>query len=504
MVDGLQCIFLSDVLRIDVENSRAKATLRSLLSIMKDAKFENTILYQKSRYELLPADQCAGEFPDTRISIETIEANDERLKQIGWTGAHVRASVPWPTKPHLVEFRGFQLFLLPSDKSLLPAIFVRDPTGTDGLARSTILRFLSIWSWIEGYGIKVESWTAGSRPFRVQGKNINLVSNFPLKFSFWPKNLSREAEIAIALFREAKSLGHIPYSLLSYLKIINLLEKGHNGQRKVIEKYLREISEPRAVKRLDELGANPDGMARPDYILNACRHAVAHANLDKGYIFDPDSPEDITRLIKDEPIIEELASLVIRREFGVPSRSDNWKSKTHYISGVIWWIGNTTYQKVLSSGYVGRRSLRLPKSVDLLIEGKPRKEALTHLQMRVQQVKDGIATLRLSSENMLLHLEAAIDFNTGRLVFDPMLQRHSFDDGTVHAAEIAADLNEFWAEMFMNGVCQLWDSGNSSLLAEANAYIPFNCFFDPERHRKSVESIQAEIARRRLLVAQLE
>ncbi|KVK61097.1 hypothetical protein L907_26830 [Agrobacterium sp. C13] len=290
--------------------------------------------------------------------------------------------------------------------------------------------------------------------------------------------------------------------MLSYLKIINLLEKGNSGQRKVIAKYLNEISEPRAVRRLDELGTNPDGMALPDYIMNACRHAVAHANLDKGYVFDPDSPEDISRLIKDEPIIEELASLVIRREFGVPSRSDNWKSKTHYICGVIWWIGNTTYQKILCSDFVGRSSLQLPKIVDLLVEGKPRKQALTRLKMRVQRVKDGIAILGLSSEDGLLYLEAAIDFNSGRLVFDPMLEHFNLDDGTIRAAERAAELNEFWAEVFLNGVCQLWDSENSRLLAEANAYLPLNCFFNAEGHNKSVEAIQAEIERRRLIAAE--
>lgn len=472
---------------------------------MKDTKSPNPIfpaMYQKPQFELMPTDQCVGEFPDTRIFIETIEATDDRLNQIGWIGAHVRASVPWPTKPHLVEFRGFQLFLLPAEGSFLPAIFVRDSTGADGLPRSAILRFLSIWSWIEGYGIKVETWTGGSRPFRAQGQGGNVISNFPLKFSFWPKNLSREAEIAIALFREAKSLDRSPYSLLSYLKIINLLEKGNSGQRKVIAKYLNEISEPRAVRRLDELGTNPEGMALPDYIMNACRHAVAHANLDKGYVFDPDSPEDISRLIKDEPIIEELASLVIRREFGVPSRSDNWKSKTHYICGVIWWIGNTTYQKILCSDFVGRRSLQLPKIVDLLVEGKPRKRALTRLKMRVQRVKDGIAILGLSSEDGLLYLEAAIDFNSGRLVFDPMLEHFNLDDGTIRAAERAAELNEFWAEVFLNGVCQLWDSENSRLLAEANAYLPLNCFFNAEGHNKSVEAIQAEIERRRLIAAE--
>ncbi|SNT29050.1 hypothetical protein SAMN05421763_1094 [[Luteovulum] sphaeroides subsp. megalophilum] len=481
-----------------------RKSLKALMTATWNTDLPFPMEYDEPSVGLAPNDQCVGDFPDTRISVETIEADDSRLKKIGWIGAHVRASVPWPTKPHLVSFRGFQLFLLPGEGELLPAIFVRDRTYGDDQSRAAILRFLSLWSWIEGCGIKVETWTGGSHTFRAKGQGGNVISNFPLKFPFWPKNLSREAEIAIALFREAKSLDHTPYSLLSYLKIINLLEAGNNGQRKVIMKYLSEVSEPRAVKRLNELGSNPDGRTLPDYILQACRHAVAHANLTKNYSFDPDDPNDARRLMKDEPIIAELASLVIRREFGVPSRSDNWKSKTHYISGIIWWIGKSTYQEILRSDWVGRRSLRLPKTVDLVVEGKPKKPTLSNLRMRVECVEDGVATLGLSSNDELLKLQAVIDFNSGRLAFDPMLEHLNLDDGTVQAAERAADLNEFWAEVFKNGVCQLWDAEKSTLLAEANAYMPLNCFFDPAGHRKSTEEIQAVVEQRRANVSSEE
>ncbi|OWV45397.1 hypothetical protein CDZ95_00005 [Mameliella alba] len=139
----------------------------------------------------------------------------------------------------------------------------------------------------------------------------------------------------------------------------------------------------------------------------------------------------------------------------------------------------------------------LPKIVDLVVEGKPKKPTLSNLRMKVEYVEDGVATLRLSSNDDLLNLHTVIDFNSGRLVFDPILDHLNLDDGTVQAAERAADLNEFWAEVFMNGVCQLWDAEKSTLLAEANAYLPLNRFFDPEGHRKSTEAIQAVVEQRR-------
>jgi hypothetical protein len=405
--------------------------------------------------------------------------------------------VPWPTKPHVVIFRNLELFLLPSEDEILPAIFVSKGVEDEDYCRATIMRFLSIWSWIESCGIGVEHWTSGSHPFRAKGHASAALANFPLKFDFWPNNLSRQAEIAVALFREARSIGHTAYSVLSYLKIFNLLEKGLNGQKRLIERYLPEVAEPRARERLNELGQNPDGRTLPDYILEACRHAVAHAHLSKEYVFDPDDPQTLKRIEQDEPIIAELASLLIRREFGIPSRDDNWKSNTHYIAGMIWWIGGTTYRKIMTDGSVSRRSLRLPKTVDILAYGNPSKLSLRNLSLRVESVVDKVAALSLSSADGLLHLFCEVDFSTGRLIFDPLEYHLNLDDGSVAAAERAADLQELFGELFRNGVCQLWDSANSTLLAQADPYVPYNFFFDREGHQRSMEEIHAVIEFRR-------
>ena len=165
---------------IDVEalNKVIRKSLKSLMTTTWSTDLPFPMDYDEPSVGLAPNDQCIGDFPDTRISVETIEVDDSRLKKIGWIGAHVRASVPWPTKPHLVKFRGFQLFLLPGEGDLLPAVFVQDRTYGDDQKRAAILRFLSIWSWIEGFGIKVETWTGGSHTFRARGQGGNVISNF--------------------------------------------------------------------------------------------------------------------------------------------------------------------------------------------------------------------------------------------------------------------------------------------------------------------------------------
>lgn len=469
----------------------------SLAKQLSKGGFPFELKQENVRVLLGPVDRCVGDFPDTRISIDIIEATDTRLKEIGWTGAHIKSSVAWPTRPHIVHFRGFELFLLPGDSDLLPAIFVRNVSSVNDIHRAAILRFLSIWSWIENRAIAVETWTSGSHPFRAKGVGAQTTFDYLLKFPFWPKNLSRNAEIAIALYREGQGLNHIPYRILSYIKIINLLEPGNNGQRKVIEKYLPKITDTQATKRLNELGSNPDGRSLPDYILQACRHAVAHANLNKGYVFDPDDPVAERRLLLDSPIIESLASLVIRRELGVPSRSDNWKSKTHFVSGAMWWIGKTVYQEILDADRFGRRSVVLPKRVHLLIDGKPQRRAFCNLQNRVEKVEDGVVYLGLSTDNGLVHFTAAIDFNVGRLIFDPMHNYQHFDDGSVLSAEYAADIQEFFSDLFRNGVCQLWEASADRLIAEADAYLPMNLFFDPEGHRSAMIKIEEIIEARR-------
>lgn len=94
------------------------------------------------------------------------------------------------------------------------------------------------------------------------------------------------------------------------------------------------------------------------------------------------------------------------------------------------------------------------------------------------------------SNDGLLYFEIVIDFNTGRLIFDPLVEHMSLDDGSIEAAEKAVDINVFWGEVVSNGCCQLWDAESGQLLAEADAYMPTNWFLDHEAHQTKTDELQ--------------
>jgi hypothetical protein len=91
-----------------------------------------------------------------------------------WVVANVQSSVPWPLQVETVEFRGHRIFLAPrstatvvADGSILtmyPFAAVKLPAGGGfEYGRRLLSHFLSSLSWVEGAGITVEHWSAGSR-----------------------------------------------------------------------------------------------------------------------------------------------------------------------------------------------------------------------------------------------------------------------------------------------------------------------------------------------------
>lgn len=462
----------------------------------EDSQWTSPYSIQIAEIQITDADESRiGPFPVLTIRTEEIAEDDLRLRARGWIGAHVRATVPWPTKPQIVYFNDRELFILPFKDEQLPSVFVRERRNSED--RGDILRFLSTWSWVEQHGIQVETWTGGSHMSRVRGRGGGVVTDSPLDFDYWPLDLGAEAKIALAFFREGLSLDHGAYSFLSFFKVINLIEKGNSGQRKIIELHLPSVEDFSAKERLAELGSHPDGQKLSDYMLNSGRHAVAHANLSNAYSVDPDQPEHDFRLRKDLPIIRDIARLVIRSHFNIPTKNDIWKSNTHYISGVIWSIGYSVYHKIIREKCVGRRSVRLPNIVDFRVRGKPQREVLRTLHLRVICVRDAIIHATLWSDDKSLMLWIYVDLVRGRLVFDPLEEQVCIDDGSSSAAEQAAEYLAFWADIVGNGRCQLVESETQYVLAESEAYLPMNWFLNYEGSRRQIGYWQDVADRRR-------
>lgn len=443
-------------------------------------------------------DQRQGPLPKIVVRTEEFAENDPRFRnRRSWVGAHVRSNVPWPTKRYIVEFLDNEIFLVPGDANMLPAAFMHLSGLNSAEAKRLLSRFLTAWCWMEQSGIQVVSWGEGSHPFRHLGADGMRMVRDELELDYLPENCSPEAKLAMALYREGMALDHTPYSFLSFFKVLNVVATGNSSQKKWIRDHLKRITEQRALDRLNELGPNPENQTVHDYLYNAGRSAVAHASISRGMTVDPDDPEDAIRLNKDLPLIQELARLAINHTLAVPSSEDIYRSNTFKIQGAIWMIGKEMYEKIMNGEILDRRNALNNVFVDIRVRNKEQKRLLVRMKLVVDQIGERNFSLRAISASRRVELYLAINFQTGRLEYDPLEGSRYDDDGSADGIEEFIELFNFRSEVFRNGRCQLVESDTGYVMAEADAYLPCNMMFDSKKADAYRTKLLAEADRRR-------
>ncbi len=242
-----------------------------------------------------------------------------------WLHVGVKGSAVWPTEETTVEFGGHNLVLKPATRETEQSVHVnlRGISNVDAL--TLINQFLSVLSWCDDQPMENRYGWSGNpvpvpvpRESRVVGSSIA----FPFNRQLEP---DEKARLALALFREARTVNSTPFGFLSYFKILNIFWKDKfetiNDQRQnpIIEGIratLPKLKDEMAVRRLRALGA--DGLDVPKYLYESGRCAIAHAYADP--IIDPDNVSDLRRLSEDLYIVKEIAEHLIETELKV-SRS---------------------------------------------------------------------------------------------------------------------------------------------------------------------------------------
>jgi len=130
-----------------------------------------------------------------------------------------------------------------------------------------------------------------------------------------------KARLALALFREGRTVNSISFQFLSYFKILNIFwnDRYVNGKNDIIEglrQTLHNITDEQAQKRLTEIKDTEADVSA--YLYQSGRCAVAHAYADP--IIDPDDTSDLRRLSQDLWIIKAIAEYLIVSELRI-SRS---------------------------------------------------------------------------------------------------------------------------------------------------------------------------------------
>lgn len=239
-----------------------------------------------------------------------------------WLNIAVIPKFSWPNVPIEIRFDGQVIVMSPPTEKLACRLALFDQDGVDIDAGGTVLsRFLSRMAWANNAGVS-EVFFSGTNnptePGRLGAGSFGrseFATAEPPRFIYVPVARSSDAELALALYREALSLNSVPFALLSYFKILNIRLGSGAAQEAWIDANLDKISCPPAVDRKKLLLQQHSSVGHYLYVQGRC--AVAHAN--NSPLVDPDLYRDKRRMQDDLPLVKELAALFIEQELGVQS-----------------------------------------------------------------------------------------------------------------------------------------------------------------------------------------
>ena len=404
-------------------------------------------------------------------------------KQSGrWIVANVDQQIGWPEKRAIVKFRDVNLILFPEENEQYPAVAIKlDSTLSDTEARKLILQFLSSLAWAESNAIEVAHWSGGGRPYRMGRSKFGSVRRPKFRITYLADPLDESARLALAFYREAISLDHVAYSFLSYYKIINLRYTRGDRQKAWIRRNLNSINNRDAKERLEALKSEHSDVA--DYLYSSCRCAIAHAGVSP--TVDPENFEDNKRLRSDLPLIKNLAELLVEEHYGVKAPSTIWKEHLYELSGFKKVLGTDLIQKIKKNPS-DIKKINMVDSISVRLWGESKFGALEELRPVGFRYDKEILILDCASDGKLVLIALGLDFQNEKLLFDPINGIANTDDGSIQAAEFAADVQEFLGKYFANGALEVWDTQNEICLGRCNPFIPVN--IDPSKTFESFKN----------------
>lgn len=243
-----------------------------------------------------------------------------------WLHIGVKGSACWPTKEAEITFGGYKLLLKPATKETEQSVHINlhgnHRNITDVEAMTLINRFLSILSWCDDQGMENRGgWSGNTVPVAVPREHQLTGSSVCFPF-YRNSEKNQKAQLALALYREARTASSIPYSFLGYFKILNIFWKDKyqkNNKNAIVEgikKTLPQIKDNLAKERITELSKQNKDVS--EHLYKSCRCAIAHAYSEP--IIDPDEVKDVRNLSKDIWIIKAIAESLIETKLKV-SRS---------------------------------------------------------------------------------------------------------------------------------------------------------------------------------------
>ncbi len=239
-----------------------------------------------------------------------------------WLTTAIETNCIFPIEGIELEYNGSRFILRPETEELYPTVSIELPdryqyiNDYHKIFHEKLKIFLSVLSWVKDEGVREITWVAAPNIMQMGKLKTQLVSeSFHLKYL--PIVKDDKALRALALFKEAKSINNNPYKFLGFFKILNILKEKGKEQKKWINDNIQYLKNN---ERINEL--RKEGIDIGEYLYEQGRCAIAHAFNDP--IINPDNVDDILKIYKDLPLIEELVKIAIEREFKINSTITNW------------------------------------------------------------------------------------------------------------------------------------------------------------------------------------
>lgn len=233
----------------------------------------------------------------------------------------VRGSAAWPEQETKIRFGGHELILRPATKDTEQSVHIALQGLSEVDALTLINRFLSVLAWCDDQSMEnLYGWSGNPVPVSVPRQSRLIGSAIAFPFYRDVEN-DPKARLALALYREGRTVNSVPFAFLSYFKILNIFWNDKHKRDSIyitdgLRDVLPKISDGEARKRIDGLSKKQTDVAA--YLYQSGRCAVAHAYLDP--VVDPDDVDDLRRLSEDMGIIKAIAEYLIENELHV-SRS---------------------------------------------------------------------------------------------------------------------------------------------------------------------------------------
>ena len=336
-------------------------------------------------------------------------------------------------------------------------------------ADKLILELLSALAWAEQGAATPTFGNWCTAPLNV-GKGPRGGPMGSVHFDYLPNPQGSTAKLALALFREGLSVNLIPYKLLGFFKIINILRHKGPDQIQWIRDNLRHIIDEEATARVAAIQGTESDVAK--YLYESGRCAVAHA-FDQRNVVNPDDPADLIRLQEDLPVIRALARVAIEREFGIVSQRDFHLHHLYELEGFRKLFGEPLVGRIKALEELRPVDVPMPKVLALRIRDRRRIELFESMDASVVYVRDGCVRTRLGSACRRLVAFVTLDFQRESLISDSLTDIQFRDDGSSDAAKMMlqrAQLHRWW--FGGNGTIELWDPETGTRLARAQPYMP--------------------------------